>query len=617
MHRLRTQLLLSHLLLVLLMGLVMCGAIVAFFSLGSSIDQVLADNFPTVLAAQDLQSALQAEETSFVLLEAGDLANAPILFQSASNRVDSAYSLVQELASEPDELAIVAEMTPLLTSHQRLAHGVFQANSLTVQPGLDDLIRDRLRPSTERLQALAEDMLTINKRTILRENQHAKDQADTVSWRSIIITGVTLILAILLAFRLIRVALEPLQVIADYAGRIAAGEFDQRLDLQQADEVGALGNALDQMATRLDEARRTEARRMARVERMSDVALDSLYDPVIVTNASGRIVHLNRAADGLFGAIPEGIKPPLEEHIRDRRIRKAVAQAIENQTSAEEGERSMIPIKVHDNERTYRLRANPMRDDDGKVLGSVTVLEDITYLRVVDRMKNEFIGVASHELRTPVTSLLLAVQLLDEEALGPLNESQRQVVAAQKQDLERLEKLMRDLLDVTRLEAGTVAARFEMVEPQEIVKNVLHTIRPQAEKKGVELVSDVPIDLPKVYADRLQVGRVLTNLLANAIRHTSPKGVVKVLASASNNHVTFMIEDNGEGIPAEYLQRIFERFVQVPGATQGGAGLGLSIARNIVKAHGGDMTVESEVGKGSKFRFTIPTTASTGEETNA
>jgi signal transduction histidine kinase len=214
-----------------------------------------------------------------------------------------------------------------------------------------------------------------------------------------------------------------------------------------------------------------------------------------------------------------------------------------------------------------------------------------------------------------VTSLRLANELLLEGAVGELTVDQTEVVKAQAQDLSRLDKLMSDLLDVTRLEAGTSPPRFEILKPFELERGPVAGLTAQAHAKGVELAEYVPESLPAVRADRGQIGRVLTNLISNAIRHTPPGGRIDIKASASDDDVTFRVEDTGAGIPKEYRDRIFERFVQVPGATQGGAGLGLSIAQHIVDAHGGHMAVESEEGRGSKFSFTLPlATVLTGKE---
>jgi NtrC-family two-component system sensor histidine kinase KinB len=297
---------------------------------------------------------------------------------------------------------------------------------------------------------------------------------------------------------------------------------------------------------------------------------------------------------------------PIVEHIGDRRIVRAIQHAItEDRVSAGEDPTTHIPLKVEGADRTYRLRATPMKDESGQLLGSVAVLEDITHLRELDRMKTEFIGVASHELRTPVTSMLLSVQLLEEGAAGKLTGAQKEIISAQRDDVERLDHLMRELLDISRLEAGTAPPRFELVSPRDLLNTALRTTKAQAAQKGVALAVGTLPELPSVRADKSQIGRVLTNLITNAIRHTDSGGRITLRASGGNDQVTFAVEDTGSGIPKDYQEHIFERFVQVPGATGGGAGLGLSISRTIVQAHGGEMWVESEPGKGSTFSFSL------------
>ena len=165
---------------------------------------------------------------------------------------------------------------------------------------------------------------------------------------------------------------------------------------------------------------------------------------------------------------------------------------------------------------------------------------------------------------------------------------------------------MRELLDITRLEAGATPPRFELVKPGDLVASALKSVRAEASRKGVELQVERKGSETAVRADRSQISRVLVNLFNNAVRHTPKGGRVSILTQETKSGMEFQVSDTGVGIPAEYLSRIFEKFVQVPGATRGGAGLGLSIAQTVVKAHGGEIKVKSELGKGAAFAFTLP-----------
>ncbi|HLJ53963.1 MAG TPA: ATP-binding protein, partial [Chthonomonadaceae bacterium] len=369
------------------------------------------------------------------------------------------------------------------------------------------------------------------------------------------------------------------------------------------------------MAEKLREARRIEEERLSRAERMSDAALESLYDPVIVTDAAGRIVHLNTAAEGLYGAASDAGGRPIDAVVGEARIAEAVERAIHHErVSAPEDETGMVTRSTGDAERTYRTRVSPMRDTAGGLLGAVVVLEDVTHLRELDRLKTEFIGVASHELRTPVTSLLLSVNLLQEGAAGPLTAEQAEIVAAQRQDLERLERMTRDLLDLARLEAGVTPPRFAIVDAAALLSGAAAAVEAQASDKGVRLGREAASALPAVRADAGQITRVLVNLLNNAIRHTPPGGRVEIGARPAPGSVELRVSDTGSGIPADYLPRIFDRFVQVPGAAPGGSGLGLSIAKTILQAHGSEMIVQSSLGRGSSFAFTLPAADKRGED---
>ena len=602
MRSLRVQLLISHLALVALMAAVTGSAVFSFVTLGRSAGAALQADLQTVRGTARIDGALAQQREVLALLRTGSTEAARSAYASSLAELGAGADDIERSVTDPDELRTTTELDAGLRLYRTLFATAYRQG---LAGGLHDTpaqSRARILPSIERLRGLTETLRETNEASIVDSARQRRVDANQAIVRTIWVTAIAVLLAILLAIRQNRTAVEPLLQLTERAETIAAGDFAVR-ETARTDEIGALGTALEQMAGRLDEARAESRRRVQRLEQMSDAALEHLYDPVVVLDGKARVVHLNRAAETLFGALPEGVKVPVGAHILDRRLVRSLTEATaRGQAEAHDDETSLVPLRG----RTYRLRTNPMAGDDGTILGSVAVLEDVTQMREVDRLKNEFIGVASHELRTPVASLLLGAQMLHEGALGALNETQRQVVDMQLDDLDRLTKLMQDLLDVTKLESGSVRTNKTETKVADLVRGPLEGLRSQASAKGITLADVGTEEAGRVLADRGQVGRVLTNLVSNAIRHTPEGGRIAVRALPADDEVTFAVEDTGEGIPEGYLATIFDRFVQVPGATQGGAGLGLSIAGNIVRAHGGRIWAESTLGQGSKFCFTLP-----------
>ncbi|MDX2066245.1 MAG: ATP-binding protein [Fimbriimonadaceae bacterium] len=612
MRSLRTQLLISHLALVLLVGIVLSGAVLSFVTLRRTIDQVVTDNYPTVARAQRLGESLRDLQLGLRTYAAGEAAAGQQASRDAYARAVLNTRALGEVTSEGEQ-RIVAQLTELLDVIGRELT-FLDRPTLTVQPGVVMRLQTAVDPQLRRAIRRTDELRRINELAIFTDHERAKAQALSFSYIGIFVTLFSLVVAIFLAYRMMDMALRPLALIARAAESLGSGNLTERLVLPRDDEIGQLADSFNEMAARFSELQTVNARRLEKAQLMSDAALDSLYDPVIVTDAKHRIVQFNRAAESIFGPAPSDPRRHIREVINDSRIVAALTDedlpAAAEQADDDHDERNFVPIRVRESEKTYRVRVTPMTTDEGKRLGSVAVLEDFTANRELDRLKTEFIGVAAHELRTPVTGLLLAVQLLEEGAAGDLTASQRDVVRVQRQDLERLEQLTRDLLDITKLESGTMTPRPAPVTIARIFEDVERTMAPIARAKGVRLTI-LPPDPPETMlrVDRGQIGRVLINLVNNAVRHTPPDGSVQVSVRIVPDQVSFQVEDTGEGVPAEYRERIFQRFVQVPGSTQGGAGLGLSIAQRIVENHGGEMTLLSELGKGSTFGFVLPARA--------
>jgi signal transduction histidine kinase len=260
----------------------------------------------------------------------------------------------------------------------------------------------------------------------------------------------------------------------------------------------------------------------------------------------------------------------------------------------------------------FRPKLTKVVDSEGRMFGLLTILQDVTQFKELDRMKSDFIATLSHEFRTPLTSINMSIDILNQELLGPLNERQKDLIHATKEDSQRLTKLARELLQLSKLEAGKLQFKNEELDVRALVEATTKPLLIQFQEKGVRLETEVPDNLPRLVADEQQLSWVITNLVTNALKFTRTGGCVTVRALLRNSEMHVEVEDTGEGIAKEHLERVFDKFVQLKNhaaSTPGSVGLGLAIAKEIVEAYRGRIWVESEVGKGSRFTFTIPLSA--------
>ena len=295
--------------------------------------------------------------------------------------------------------------------------------------------------------------------------------------------------------------------------------------------------------------------------------------------------------------------------IREHRLSEVYKEVTKEQRPSQpRGYESAIEVYDQHGQLKYFLpQAVPILDGaDKPLLGITLILGDVTNLRKLDEMKSGLLSVVSHELKTPLTSIRMASHLLLEERIGTLNEKQTELLIAARDDAERLQTIIEDLLDMGRMQSGQVKMDFVPAAPNRLVSDAVSALQSGFHDRGIDLDIDVPVDSPEVMVDATRIGHVFTNLLTNAMKFTKPGGHVRIFTEIQESDTRFVVEDDGVGIPRDQQSHVFDRFFRVPQPNQpSGAGLGLAIAKEIVEAHGGTIAVHSEEGKGSRFSFTL------------
>jgi two-component system, NtrC family, sensor histidine kinase KinB len=454
------------------------------------------------------------------------------------------------------------------------------------------------------LKDRAQQIIDLNFENMQPLEGRIKEMSDSATRLIIRLAVIGAGLAVVLILLMSRAILKPLEALTHSLEEIAEGNLDQVVHVQSRDELHKLAEAFNSMAAKLREFRRSDRAKLMRVQRTTQLAVDSLPDAVAVVNSNGRVEISNETAQKLFQLYPEQSVLSLRDHRLGELYQQAARDGAASQPKGYES-----AIEVYDQGGQLRFflpRAIPILDAEHQLLGVTLVLADVTNLRRLDEMKSGLLSVVSHELKTPLTSIRMASHLLLEERVGPLNAKQTELLMAAREDADRLQKIIEDLLDMGRLESGRVKLDLQSEPSERLVSDAVTPLETAFHDKCLTLEVDVPVETPNVLADPTRIGHVFSNLLTNALKYTVPGGKVRISAEPLEKYVRFVVEDTGIGIPPEYLGRIFERFYRVPRDNQpSGAGLGLAIAKEIVDAHGGTMEVQSKPGEGSRFTFTL------------
>jgi PAS domain S-box-containing protein len=566
-----------------------------------AIERIFRENYESVAACMRMKDAIgRLDRIAQTTLWEG-LANP----QEESKSVVVAFE--QDLAFQQGNVTVPGEreLTHKLTGLWKAYQAEFKSLLRLPGPGNPrrDFYRNTLLPHFRELRDVAQRIIDINLDNMISVDGQARRHAVETNRTMIALVGSGVVLAIIFIMVIGPSIARPIAGLTRSVREIQQGNLDLVVKVHSRDEIGQLAAAFNEMASSLREFRRSGRARLLRTQRATQSALDTLSDAIAVCSPSGEIELSNDTAQRLFGLRPEStIGATGHESIKElvARVRH------ELRPIHDRGYDRAIQIFRDGDEGFFVPEAVPIFDEERHLIGITLVLRDVTSIRKTDGIKSELISTVSHELKTPLTSMRLATHVLLSEKLGPLNPKQIEMLAAARDDSDRLYRIIENLLDISRMEAGRSELELIPVNPEPIILDAVEEMRASYLAKGTALTTDVPGDIPPVLADTFRLESVFANLLNNALKNTPPGGQVTVSAQAEGALVHFAVEDTGSGIPEEYLPHVFEKFFHVPGRDQErGSGLGLSIVKEIIEAHGGKIAVSSQPGKGTRFTFTL------------
>lgn len=454
-------------------------------------------------------------------------------------------------------------------------------------------------------------LMYLNMQAIEYKNNIANTTAEKAILAISVVGAICFMIAFVLLVNLPLAIAGPIVQLTDSIKQIAAGNYKMRLHFKREDELGAVAKSFNTMAQKLEEYTESKLGKILQHKKRIEALIDNMHDAVIGVDEEKRVLFANEPAcliSGLKFAEFEGKN--LEEIASFNDLIRNLLNKISS-LHQESGHLGLVQVFAFEKENYFELEVIdinvvPIGEEISQFIGQFILLKNVTSFKERDVAKTNFIGTVSHELKTPIASIRMGIQLLENKRVGDLNAEQKDLLEGIADDTARLLKITGELLDIAQVESGAIQMKLTPAFIGPIVDYSLLANRSMVEQKQIRIDVELEKDLPLVFIDTEKAAWVLTNLLSNAIRYSDEGGVIGISAKRMGARVLLLVEDHGQGIPAQYLTKIFDRYFRVPGSTKEGTGLGLSISKEFIESMGGEIDVRSVFGSGSTFFVYLP-----------
>lgn len=449
------------------------------------------------------------------------------------------------------------------------------------------------------------DIMRLNMDAIKLKNDVAHKTSETANFWIIVIGSICFLIALNLLIKLPNNIANPIKELTNSIQEIANKNYSERVRFLDHNEFGDLAKSFNIMAEKLEEYNNSNLYKLLFEKKRLETLINKMHDPVIGMDNDDTILFANDEILKLVGLYPNEVIG-----------KKALALAQKNDLIKSLIDNSQntksIPMKIFaDGKESYfdkeivSITITPTGEEKTVAIGNVIILRNITVFKELDFAKTNFIATVSHELKTPISSIKLSLQLLENKNTGEINAEQKQLLDSIKDDSQRLLKITGELLDMSQLETGNIKLNIVESNPYDIVNYAIEAVKVQAEQKQIKIIVQAERNLPLVNADSEKTGWVIINFLTNAITYSSNENKILVRLKLENNKMIFQVTDYGRGIDKHYKDKVFDKYFQIPGSNKSGTGLGLAISKEFIEAQNGTITVESELGLGSTFSINM------------
>jgi PAS domain S-box-containing protein len=602
---LKGKITLIYLCLVIVIAIVGAVSAVNLYKLSKSINGLMVDNYRSINAVSNMFEAIERQDSAVLIYINIDRHKGISLFTDNSNVFWKWFNIENNNITEHGEKDYVDKINIYYTNYIELFS---QLQEIRNNDGLGKSVafyNSTILPDFTKLKQEMKELSQLNEKAMFAGKIRATNDARQSMYIILGLSFVAVVGGFLLSRFFTNRFLKPIFSLTQTVKLVKAGDLNQQIRVNTNDEIGKLSQEFNNMTQRLQQFEKSTLGKLMSEKNKSIAIVKSISDPLIVLDTNYKIILLNDACEKFFDIQEEKV---VNKHFLEAIRNGEVFEYISSVLVAKEDYKEKIINIQSDDEYYFKVVVTTINGIDANITGIIVVFQNVTQLKKLERIKTDFVATISHEFKTPLTSVIMGTSMILEESMGALNEDQRSVMDTINEDEIKLSNLVNELMELSKIESDKAIFNIHANSIEGIIDTSVKQFYEQAQRKDVSLYYELDDDLPRVNADFEKITWVINNLITNALKYTDAGDEICITAKTKEGKMFVSVKDTGVGIPPEFLDKIFGKFVQVKGYDMEvrGTGLGLSIVKEIIEAHGGEIWCESKLDVGSNFIFTLP-----------
>lgn len=596
---------LVYLSLVILIAIVGITASVNLYKLSRSIDGLMIANYKSISAATCMIEAIERQDSAMLVYINVDSQKGKDMFTDSNEEFLKWYNVEANNITEKGESKLVDNIKESYNSYVKLFYNLQEIRSSEGADKAVELYSTQIMPAFNNTKNNIRELSVLNEKAMFGSKDIAKSNAQNSMYFVIVLSIIAIIGGFLLSNFSTNRFLMPIYSLTQTMKLVKAGDLKQKANIYTKDEIGELAQEFNNMTQRLQQYEQSTIGKIITEKNKSMAIVKNISDPIAVLDTDYRILLVNDAFEKIFNVSEEIL---INKHFLEGIRNGEIFDFLSSTLSSKEDTRQKVFLINSNNENYYfNVTLVTIKDNFAKLTGTIAVFQNITQLKELENIRTNFIATISHEFKTPLTSIMMGTDLLQEDGMGKLNNEQKEFVSAIREDCDKLTRLVNDLLELNRIESSKAVFKFNEYDIADIIEFAIKPFYKIADQYKVNLYFQCDEKLPRVVADFEKITWVLNNLISNALKYTAAGDEISVTAIEKADNICVTVKDTGAGIPEEYIGKIFEKFVQVNDGDfeVRGTGLGLAVVKEIIEAHKGKIWCESKLDVGSSFTFTL------------